>query len=38
MNWMKVFKTKVLRSQRNGKDNAKIKYWQLVASRRLTTG
>jgi hypothetical protein len=38
-NAIKVFRTKVMRSQRiNGKDNAKVKYCRLVASRRLTTG
>jgi hypothetical protein len=35
---MKIFKTKVTRSQRNGKDNAKMKYCRMVAGRRLTTG
>ena len=34
-NAIKVFKTKVMRSQRNYKDNAKVKYCRLVASRRL---
>jgi urease gamma subunit len=34
-NSIKVFKTKVMRSQRNGKDNAKMKYCRLVAGRRL---
>jgi hypothetical protein len=29
-NAIKVFKTKVTRSQRNGKDNAKMKYCRLV--------
>jgi hypothetical protein len=37
-NAIKVFKTKVTRSQRNGKDNAKVKYCRLVAGRTLTTG
>jgi urease gamma subunit len=37
-NAIKVFKTKVMRSQRNGKDNVKMKYCRLVAGRRLTTG
>jgi hypothetical protein len=27
-----------MRSQRNGKDNTKMKYCPLVAGRRLTTG
>jgi hypothetical protein len=37
-NAIKVFKTNVTRSQRNGKDNAKMKYCRLVAGRTLTTG
>ena len=37
-NAMMVFKTKVTRSQRNGKDNTKMKYCRWVAGRRLTTG
>ena len=37
-NVIKIFKTKVTRSQRNGKDNAKTKYCRMVAGRRLTTG
>ena len=37
-NAIKVFKTNVTRSQRNGKDNAKIKYCRLFAGRTLTTG
>ena len=37
-NAIKVFKTKVTRSERNGKDNAKMKYCRLVAGRTLTTG
>jgi hypothetical protein len=40
-NAIKVFKTKVMRSQRNGKENTKMKYCRLVAAksaRRLTTG
>ena len=37
-NAIKVFKTSVTRSQRNGKDNAKIKYCRLVAGRTLTKG
>ena len=36
-NAIKVFKTNVTRSQRNGKDNTEIKYCRMVASRRLTT-
>ena len=36
-NAIKVF-TNVTRSQRNGKDNAKMKYCRLVAGRTLTTG
>jgi hypothetical protein len=31
-------KTKVTRSQRNGKDSSKMNYWRWVAGRRLTTG
>jgi hypothetical protein len=38
LNAIKVFKTKVMRSQRNGKDNAKMKHCRLVAGRKLTTG
>jgi hypothetical protein len=38
VNAIKVFKTKVMRSQRNGKDNIKMQYCRLVAARRLTTG
>ena len=34
-NAMKVFKTKVTRSQRNGKDNAKIIHCPWVAGKRL---
>jgi hypothetical protein len=37
-NAIKVFKTKVTRSQRNGKDNAKMKYCRWVAGKRLSTG
>jgi urease gamma subunit len=37
-NAIKVFKTKVMRSQRNGKNSAKMKYCRLVAGGRLTTG
>jgi hypothetical protein len=37
-NVIKVFKTKVTQSQRNGKDNAKMKYCRLGAGRTLTTG
>ena len=41
-NAIKVFKTKVMRSQCNGKDNGKdnatMKYCQRVAGKRLTTG
>ena len=37
-NAIKVFKTKATRSQRNGKDNAKMKYCRWVAGRRLMTG
>ena len=36
-NVIKVFKTNVTRSQRDGKDNTKIEYCRLVAGRRLTT-
>ena len=36
-NAIKVFKTKVTRSQRNVKDKTKMKYCRWVASRRLTT-
>ena len=36
-NAIKVFETNVTRSQRDGKDNTKIKYYRLVAGRRLTT-
>ena len=35
-NAIKVFKTNVMRSQRNGKDNTKIKYCRWVAGRKLT--
>ena len=35
-NAIKVFKTNVTRSQRNGKDDTKIKYCRWVAGRRLT--
>ena len=34
---IKVFKTKVTRGQRNGKDNAKIIHCPWVAGRRLMT-
>ena len=34
---IKVFKTKVTRSLRDGKDKAKMKYCRLVAGRILTT-
>ena len=34
-NAIKVFKTNVTRSQRSGKDNAKIKYCRLVAGEHL---
>ena len=37
-NAIKVFKIKVTRNQRNGKDNTKMKYCRWVTSRRLTTG
>jgi hypothetical protein len=37
-NAIKEFKTKVTRSQRNSKDNTKMKYCRWVAGRRLTTG
>ena len=37
-NAIKVFKTKVMRSQCNGRDNATMKYCQRVACKRLTTG
>ncbi len=37
-NAIKVCKTKVTRSQRNGKDSAKMIYCRIVAARRLTTG
>ena len=37
-NAIKVFKTNVTRSQRNGKNDTKIKYCRWVAGRRLTNG
>ena len=37
-NAIKVFKINVTRSQRNGKDDTKIKYCRWVAGRRLTNG
>ena len=36
-NVIKEFKTNLTRSQRNGKDNTKIKFCRWVADRRLTT-
>jgi hypothetical protein len=35
-NAIKIFEAKVTRSQRNGNDNAKMKYWRMVAWRRIT--
>ena len=35
---IKVLKTKLARSQRNGKDNAKFNYCRWVACRRLKEG
>ena len=37
-NAIKVFKTNVTRSQRNGKDDTKIKYCRWVVGKRLTNG
>ena len=37
-NEINVLKTRVALSQRNGKDNAKIKYCRCIASRRLKKG
>ena len=37
-NAIKIFKTNVMRSQRNGKDDTKISHWRWVAGRRFTNG
>ena len=38
LNAIKVFKTNVTGSQRNGKDDTRIRYCRWIAGRRLTNG